>query len=204
MWAQQGDPLIPMTKFKMNNKVLAVLVLTGVLGTLQADVGDRRTTTTKRETTTTTTTRRDYSLKQGNLFRAVETSFDVFGLWAAPEDGFLDDGFGGGLGMNHFFTRNFGVGLDGYWWDGDPNEVVSSFSGSLIWRAPIERLNLAPYVFGGGGGHFATNDQASLHAGGGLEWRMHRNFGTFADGRYVFTDDTNDFGLIRFGLRFPF
>jgi len=155
----------------------------------------------------TQTARKQYTFENKEYFKEKELSGDVFGLHVfADGDGRLSDDFGGGIGANYFITRHFGLGVDGYWWDGDQvsNEWVSSFSGSAILRMPIDRLHLAPYVMGGVGGHFSGVEQLSFHGGGGLEYRFSPRMGTFVDGRYVFTEDTNDFGMVRFGARFIF
>lgn len=147
-----------------------------------------------------------YNFKDESYFRANETSVDLFGSFSAANgNGLYRDGFGGGLGVNHFFTKYLGLGLDGYWWDGDrTGEVISSLSASAIFRYPIDKINLAPYVFAGVGGHLASTEQVSGHGGIGLEYRFTRNVGVFADGRYVLTDETNDFGLTRVGVRYAF
>ena len=186
-------------------KQLFITIGTLIAITLNLSFADsyRNTRTESR----TTEVKRDYRTTMNRsilFFDEREWSFDLFGTYAATESGLYDDGFGGGVGVNYFFTRYLGVGIDGYWWDGSPAGVVSSISGSLIGRLPMDELHLAPYVFAGGGGHFNSVDQASGHAGLGLEYRFTPNFALFSDGRYVFTDETNDFGLIRFGVRFPF
>ncbi len=43
---------------------------------------------------------------------------------------YFRDGSGGGLGLNYFFYRYFGVGVEGNWWDG----VNSGYTGSYISR----------------------------------------------------------------------
>jgi hypothetical protein len=140
------------------------------------------------------------------LFGDDETTVDIFGTYSAVDgDGAYEDGFGGGIGANKFFRRYFGVGLEGYFWDGAVNgDVISSVAGSIIARYPIEKLRIAPYITGGIGGSFNSVDQFNLLGGGGFDFRFTRNFGFFSDGRYVWTDQTNDYGLIRAGLRFAF
>ena len=41
-------------------------------------------------------------------------------------------------------------------------------------------------------------------AGGGLDFRFSKKLGLFVDARYVFTDETQNFGVGRLGLRFGF
>ncbi|MDZ4816633.1 MAG: hypothetical protein SGI71_10240 [Verrucomicrobiota bacterium] len=141
-----------------------------------------------------------------SLFRDNETSFDVFGLYVGAIDrGVIRDGFGGGIGMNHFFTRHFGVGIEGDIWENN-DDVAGNANASLIARYPMEFLGqaLAPYIFGGGGAVFAGGPEASGHGGGGLEWRFNHNWSVFGDGRYVVVDNLNDYAMGRGGLRWIF
>jgi hypothetical protein len=192
----------------MKQRIIALLLISCVpiLGFADTGTYQRRSTTTTDERTTAPI-KKDYTFKDTSYFHDHEMSVDLFGGYVfADGPGRLTDDFAGGIGANYFFTRNLGLGLDGYWWDGDQvsNEIVSAFSGSLILRMPLDKAHLAPYIFGGGGGTFSGIDQATLHGGGGLEYRFTPHLGTFVDGRYVFTDSSNDYGLVRFGARFVF
>lgn len=143
------------------------------------------------------------------LFRDNETSVDLFGSYTDTMSfGRFKDGFGGGLGANHFFTKYVGLGIDAYAWNGDrPRDgVTAAVSGSLILRYPIEKLHLAPYIFGGVGGLFtkSTGPQMGEHAGLGLEYRFTKNWGAFADARYEFVNRDNNYILPRVGVRFTF
>ncbi len=190
----------------MKSILTTIILGLTLLGTSYADVGTRRTTTTTTTTPTRERTSTSYSFKSPILFGDNETTVDIFGTYSAVDgNGAYDDGFGGGIGVNKFFRRYFGLGLEGYFWDGATNgDVISSVAGSLIARYPIEQLHIAPYLMGGIGGGFDSTDQFNVLAGGGLDLRFTPNFGVFSDGRYVWTDKTNDYGLIRAGLRFAF
>ena len=52
-------------------------------------------------------------------FRAGEWQFDIYGAFAdgnRPHAGpFQEHGWGGGVGLNYFFTREFGIGVDATW-----------------------------------------------------------------------------------------
>ena len=55
-------------------------------------------------------------------FRAKELQLDIFGQYSVGEGPdragtFRDHGWGGGVGMNYFLTRNFGLGVDAAWLD---------------------------------------------------------------------------------------
>jgi len=146
-----------------------------------------------------------YDRESATLYNANELTLDLFGTYAdrnrfnAPSDN-----FGGGAGINYFFTRNIGVSADSYleeWkW---PYRV----NGSLILRLPIDKYGLAPYIFGGGGREFKYAPQWTAHVGGGLEIRLNQHTGIFADGRRVFNDkakSSGDTALVRFGVRLGF
>ncbi len=169
------------------------------------------------------TTARARHQDPGNLFKAQELSLDLFASYTAAQQG-IDEIFntniehgdwGGGVGLNYFFTRELGIAADINMPDNGGN-LVDSASGSLVFRLPWEAAGLAPYVFGGGGRLTEPSWQWSLHAGLGLEWRFSQHIGIFADGRYVWADDAyddtyrhqskfdGDHLLLRSGLRLVF
>lgn len=153
-------------------------------------------------------------------FSAQEISLDLFGSYIAGQRG-IDELFdtdithgkwGGGVGLNYFFTRELGLSVDMNIPDNDGN-FIDSVSGSLVARMPWEAAGLAPYLFGGGGRVTEPSYQWELHAGVGLEWRFNPLTGIFVDGRYVWADDAYEFDngkwdgdhlLFRAGLRLVF
>ena len=174
-------------------------------------------------------------------FQNQEVQLDLFGSFVNlpyghenlydPFDGHRDhgrDGGGGGVGVNYFFLRYVGIGVDG---DFDSNiGGVANYTGKLILRLPIEAggLCLAPYVFAGGGGesffddgfdrfngfrgfHHHNSTLGAWMVGAGLEWRITRRFGVFAEARYTWTAryaGENGFNydndIARVGLRIAF
>ena len=148
----------------------------------------------------------------GALFRADETSLDLFGTVSVGQETIdhlsgnriEDDGeLGLGVGLNHFFTRVFGVGIDAYS-ENTHGPFVDNASANLILRFPFDKIHLAPYIYGGGGYQFEPGEVWFAQVGGGLEVRFSQNVGLFADARYVMTDGTENFGVARLGLRFGF
>jgi len=146
------------------------------------------------------------------LFRANECSLDLFGSVSVGQevinhiskDRVEDNGrLGAGLGLNYFFSRNVGFGADAYT-ENAGHSFVDNTSGNLIVRFPFESVHLAPYAYGGGGYQFDPSGLWFGQAGGGLEFRFTKQVGLFADGRYVFTDGTQNFGVARLGLRLAF
>jgi hypothetical protein len=138
-----------------------------------------------------------------------EWQFDIYGTYSHYEtESNLDDGFGGGVGVNYFFHRHIGVGVEGHWnANGEDDTVLHNVAGNVIFRWPLEmgpRLCFAPYLFGGGGAIFDTDHLIEGHVGGGLEYRITQGFGIFGDGRFSWVEDENNHGLFRAGVRFAF
>lgn len=146
------------------------------------------------------------------MYRAMETSLDIFGTGSVGQET-IDDitGFrydedlelGVGVGLNHFFTRNFGLGVEAYTEDTE-RHFVDSASANFIARFPIGESALAPYVYVGGGRQFDPIELWFGQVGAGLEFRFTAKWGTFVDARYVITDGADDHGLARVGLRLVF
>jgi len=154
----------------------------------------------------------DQAAPAETLFRPGEASLDFFGSVSVGQETInhisgqrvVDNGrLGLGLGGNYFFTRHVGLGADGYT-ENTQHSFVDNGSGNLIIRFPIDTLHLAPYVYGGGGRQFDPSELWFAQLGGGLEVRFTPNLGLFADARYVFTDETKNFGVGRLGLRCSF
>src|ERR1043166_268347 len=71
---------------------------------------------------------------------------------------FLNDhAWGGGADLKYFWTRHFGVGLEGFALDGD--NTMGAVLGTLTVRFPIGCTRFAPYVFGGVGGLFGADNE---------------------------------------------
>lgn len=139
---------------------------------------------------------------------ANEFSLDAFGSYNKGERKFSDvfdrswrrGDFGGGVGLNYFFSRYFGVGADTDFFDG--GSFFKNVSGSGIFRFPVGNSGFAPYIFGGVGGRFVPKDEWTFHGGVGFEVRISRQFGIFSDIRYIVADKTTDGMMVRAGLRF--
>ena len=143
-------------------------------------------------------------LQPENCFYAGESFLDVFGVWQDPDgdDNAYDSGFGGGLGLGHFFNEYLGARGRAYWFDG--GSAVHSINADIILRAPIQSLCIAPYIYGGVGGAFDSENQFTQHIGAGLEARLTGRLGVFADYSRTFADDHGDWDLYSLGLRFLF
>jgi hypothetical protein len=153
-----------------------------------------------------------------------ELQIDTFGqgsFGSSDKTGlFRDSAWGGGVGLNYFFHRNIGLGIDAAWLSakestlggnqGNDRTVLHNFSGSVIVRLPIDSICLAPYAYVGGGYHVDGEDWASAHAGVGLEYRVvPQKVGVFVDGRWTYLGDRHEqtdlnFWTVRAGLRLVF
>lgn len=157
-------------------------------------------------------------------FNAGELQFDVFGVYqdgnALSHAGNVrDHGWGGGIGVNYFFTRYIGIGAEGYWVAAkhndrasrdDDNTTFHNVNGSLIFRLPIDALCLAPYAYVGGGAVMDGDQWAVAFGGVGLEYRVIPNkLGLFIDARWNYYGDRYDAGdqnnfTSRAGVRWVF
>ena len=98
-----------------------------------------------------------YDTAAASKFTASELSMDAFGSFTAGERRFnklfetnIRHGiWGGGVGLNYFFTREIGIGAD-INIPANGGNFVDQAVGSLIARWPFESTGLAPYIFGGG------------------------------------------------------
>ncbi|MDB6175623.1 MAG: hypothetical protein JWL59_4934 [Chthoniobacteraceae bacterium] len=139
-------------------------------------------------------------------FRDTEFQFDTFGSFTDnSHHSIYRDGWGGGVSLNVFFARYFGLSAEGNVYDGGANGVWNP-DARLIVRYPIEggAFCWAPYIFGGGGAQFDGTSSGSWHVGSGAEWRVTREFGIFYEGRYTWTAQSNDAAQYRLGVRFTF
>ena len=141
-----------------------------------------------------------------------ELTVDVFGGFFTAEtrlNGVNDDhGWGGGIGVNYFFHRNFGIGVEGsgFGVDGRSNEFANL---NAYLRFPIEgKICFAPYIIAGGGWEFSDiHDNLHGHAGLGVDFRVAAKVSVFTDIRYTWTGGprvNNDFALVRTGVSFAF
>jgi hypothetical protein len=143
---------------------------------------------------------------QQDLFRAGEVQVDAFAAGAAGNynNGSVN-GFGGGLGVNYFLTKYFGIGVDDTLSSLNGNgHTYNSTQADIIARLPIESWHLAPYALVGGGATWGTKSQGDGNVGVGAEYRINRGVGIFADSRYLYGNNGLNETLTRAGLRFIF
>ena len=85
---------------------------------------------------------------------------------------YFSDGSGGGVGVNYFFAKYFGIGVEGNWWDG----CRGGFNGTLntsdgvILSGPVDAVALAAAAK-------ATNSTITVLSNGNLIIKDRRAFG---------------------------
>jgi len=147
-------------------------------------------------------------------YTASELSLDMFASYVHAEEKFShlfqtnirhDSTWGGGVGLNYFITREFGISGDINIGDNGGNFIDQAMGAAVI-RIPLEPTGLAPYIFGGGGRGFDPSWEWLAQAGVGLEYRFNPVTGLFADARYIWhlKDGSFDRLMIRTGLRLVF
>lgn len=143
-----------------------------------------------------------YDVEAADLYRPAEVSIDLFGAYTDHDvrsGESQGDYWGGGLGVNFFLTRMLGIGVDTHT---DRWQFPQHAHASVIFRFP-SGAGFAPYGLAGAGRDW-DNGQWSWHAGAGLELRLNKFTGLFADGRAIFPEDTPDYALARAGIRLGF
>jgi hypothetical protein len=136
-------------------------------------------------------------------FKDVELQLDIFGAYYGGHNNRFGDGFGGGVGVNYFFTRNIGIAATGTLYDGDQHAIWNTDL-DLVYRFPIENgICIAPYILAGGGLEMDGTIIGTWNAGAGLEWRATHSFAIFGEGRYQWGENER-VAQARLGLRFVF
>lgn len=148
-------------------------------------------------------------------YTAQELSLDLFGSYINPERRFnqlfdtnIRNGFwGGGAGLNYFFTRELGIGSD-FNISSKPDDLnlVDYWVGNLYARLPLGNSGFAPYIYGGGGRAMSPIYQWTYGGGVGLEYRFNPSTGIFSDARFLWGDKGTIYNnlVIRLGLRLVF
>ncbi len=128
-----------------------------------------------------------------------EFTIDGFGVYGWTDTSDYED-WGGGVAVNYFFMKYFGIGAE-YFVVGE--KPIHAVSGLFTLRFPVNCF--APYVFGVLGGIIDGTSSFGGGVGGGLEYRVTDKVGLFGDGRYVWAEeDEFNHALVRFGIRLAF
>ena len=170
-----------------------------------------------------------------SYFRANEFSLGLFAAydWTHSDNvrAIGDHAWGGGIDGQYFPLRYLGFAVEGNFFNEVPGDFFgSTVTGNVILRYPLDvrfpGFHLAPYIFGGVGGVFNSNnaftrvatfghaqtlnrrntdDEVLGDGGAGLEYRFTPHIGLFSDVRYNVVDESkNNFLTTRIGLRFAF
>lgn len=128
-------------------------------------------------------------------------AFGFFGGAILPDGRGADDAMGGGVLAEYFFTEN--IGIQGSYGAYATDSEHHAFDASLVLRAPIKSLCLAPYILAGGGYSVNGTSEGNFHAGGGVDFRFSSCVGVFADGAYHWAN-AGDYTIVRLGVKVPF
>lgn len=137
-------------------------------------------------------------------FRNNELQLDVFGTGGFYQQG--NPAWGGGVGVNYFFLKYVGLGVEQDLMARDNASVWGTF-GNVFLRYPICSWNLAPYAVAGLGGLYGNGKSVLAGTvGGGLEYRITDHIGVFADARWLYNGSVSKDGAIlaRTGIKFAF
>lgn len=143
---------------------VAVVALLGVAGALPAEAGTPNT---------------DLKVEPKH-FLAGEWNLDLYGTASIANESrsTTDLHLGGGAGVSYWVTRGFGFGLRGDA-EGWQHSVFDRGVGRVMVRAPLwDRV--APYGYAEGGYHF-ERERWLAGCGGGLELRLAKGWGLFAE-----------------------
>jgi hypothetical protein len=145
-------------------------------------------------------------------YKANELNFEFFGTGTVGERTLKhlstrrierNGRLGLGAGLSYFICRY--VGVEGYAYSESTADAFIDHAGAdLVARLPIGNSGVAPYIFGGAGRQFDPAVQWTYDAGAGVEWRFAPHVGVFVDGRFVWCEETRDYGMGRLGLRVGF
>ena len=147
-------------------------------------------------------------------FNGQELSLDLFGSYIGHE-GNLSDLFqtdaahgvwGGGAGLDYFFTRSLGIGVDSTISDFDGgNWRFNNVLGDVYLRLPLGD-RFAPYLIASGGRGITPVWQWVYGGGVGLEFRFSPKVGLFSDVRFLWSHEATALNTLgaRFGVRLNF
>lgn len=138
-----------------------------------------------------------------SAFRAEEFSLSLYGTGAIATEARAKEAIsvGTGIGADYFITKGFGIGARAELSDFS-HSVIDRTSGRLTARAPLWDT-VAPYGYVEGGFNF-EQDRLFAGAGGGVEWRINKHVGTFAELGLETTTRGEATGRAAAGIRLPF
>lgn len=150
---------------------------------------------------------------QPEYYKANEVSLDAFGYLKTQD--FDDERTGAGIGLNYFYTKNWGIGIEGS--AGNTHGIfVESARLNLLYRIPINKS--AIHIFAGAGADFCVPPEAhaaplskedegerfAFDFGTGVEHRFSKHLGIFGDVRFDKLEGRGAQAIGRIGIRIPF
>jgi hypothetical protein len=136
------------------------------------------------------------------VFEPNELSLDLFGYRGSlDKSGGNGGAWGPGAGVNYFLTQYIGFGADTY---ADAFTHPYLLNGNIIGRYPLGTTGLAPFGYVGIGRQWSFASQWQANLGAGVEYRFAPKTAFFTDLRGVFTGQSPDYFLWRFGFRVTF
>lgn len=148
-------------------------------------------------------------VSSGSLF-GPETTVGAFAMYVKPDQEAVGSTWGGGIGVEHFFSSYFGLGGSASWVDTDEAGLWHNYVVDAIVRVPIESLRIAPYALAGVGGIYGDSELNLVgRAGAGIDFRITRSFGIFGDWIYHFPEGNTglsgeNYAITRIGLKVAF
>ncbi len=141
--------------------------------------------------------------EEPQAFNAKEFSLSLYGTGAIATEARAKEAIevGTGIGADYFITRGFGIGARAELSDFS-HSVVDRSSGRLTARAPLWDA-VAPYGYVEGGFDF-ERDRLFAGAGGGIEARLTKRVGAFAELGLETTTRGEATGRAAAGIRLPF
>lgn len=182
-----------MKSLRLNSLALLAFAVCPLLGTAQAGT-EAKSFKEKVVVEPETCNFRDFEIQLDGFFTGVAAS--------RSSGNTLNSGVGGGTALNVIFARYFGLGVEAFWY-GNDGSAEHMILGNAFFRYPICSLNLAPYITLGGGAGWDHKTVGYGTLGGGVEWRFHKNIGTFVDARW-FYGAPDALAVFRTGIRFAF
>jgi outer membrane protein W len=150
--------------------------------------------------------------EQASLFNAGETGLSLSTGYAVDNDSAFQNDYSFNLtaGLYHYATRNIGAEVNVPFYTSDGFEVREVQAG-LLARLPLSSnvplfKNFAPYVGAGGVYNWETAQDWAYIAKAGVEVRLNKHWGVFAEYQYRNSDFTWETGeqRVQGGLKLVF
>lgn len=148
--------------------------------------------------------------KTSEVFSKNEVSLQLFGQWSDNNTITVQNlkkvnDYAGGASLT-LFPLNYYVGVRASTYLSNlDGKFIDNAAGDLVLRLPIQKLRIAPYGVIGYNYDFGTKG-GLLETGGGVECRLFKGWGVFAEYNYDFKSDVRvrDHQVLKAGLSLKF